>query len=241
MRSSSPLFFETPPPNLATKEIAMKTPLRIASLSLLAALCLAALPGAAGTLYDNGPVNGYANGWDIKNRGSGNSVSDSFALTAAMSTLTDVHFGEWTEVEAFPYEITWAIGATPFDNGLGTGSVKVSSTKLFYAADCCDVYDVSFTLPNIDLPFGTYWLTLSNGVGCGPFGCDGLVKWDENSGVGYTSPVALRKPTSTTLSTLSTPNLSTSRVSPPPEPGSLALLGSGVLGLGGMLRRRLPG
>ena len=92
----------------------MKPQIRIASLSLtILCLVLAAIPATAGTLYDNGPINGNVNSWDIT-RGSGNAVSDSFFLTAAMSGVESVHFGEWTQVEARPYTVDWEIGTAPF-------------------------------------------------------------------------------------------------------------------------------
>src|SRR5664279_1074682 len=177
------------------REVTMKTQVRIASLSLLTILCLglAAAPARAGILYDNGPINGAVNRQDIKH-GSGNAVSDSFFLTAGMSNLESVHFGMWTEVEARPSTVEWEIGSTPFAADKGFGTATLTWNYVGYSGGCCDITEASFTFPSINLGPGQYWLTLSNAVACGPFGCNGVVGWDENRGAGcggcllYTSP-----------------------------------------------------
>ena len=77
------------PNNLNQKENkTMKTQLRIASLSLLALICLtvAAIPASA-NLWDNGPINGTNDAWYID---FGYTVGDSFQLIAASNTVTQL-------------------------------------------------------------------------------------------------------------------------------------------------------
>ena len=225
----------------------MKTQIRIASLSQLTILCLvlAAIPATAGTLYDNGPINGSVNSWDIT-QGSGNAVSDSFFLTAAMSDVESVHFGEWTQVEARPSTVEWEIGTLPFTAiGGGSGTATLTWNYLGNNGGCCDIFEASFTFPSINLGPGQYWLTLSNAVACGPFGCNGAVRWDENNGVGCGGTGSGANCPSTayfdnTLGTIPSEAFTIDGTATP-EPSSLLLFGSGILGLAGVLRRRLMG
>ncbi len=62
-------------------------------LSWLALVCLtlAAVPAAAGDLYDNGPINGQVDAWTID---FGFVVSDTFTLSHN-SDVTSLSFGAW--------------------------------------------------------------------------------------------------------------------------------------------------
>lgn len=98
---------------------------------------------------------------------------------------------------------------------------------------------------------GTYWLNLQNAQGG-----DGYFCWDQNSGVGCggnngmgggcpslaqdsgvgTIPSKSFTILGTESSTTSTSTMTTGTV---PEPSSITLFGSGILGLAGVLRRKL--
>jgi hypothetical protein len=87
---------------------------------------------------------------------------------------------------------------------------------------------------------GMYWLELQNAVDTQ----GNPVFWDQNSGVGCHSPGCpseagenFESIPSEAFSLLGTSSASTS--TSVPEPSSLMLFASGVLGLGGLLRRKL--
>lgn len=95
---------------------------------------------------------------------------------------------------------------------------------------------------------GTYWLNLENGVV--PSGDP--VYWDENSGIGCTSPGCPSEASNNSVGTMpseaftilgtsssTSTSTSTTTTGTVPEPGSIMLFGSGILGLVGMLRRKL--
>jgi len=90
----------------------------------------------------------------------------------------------------------------------------------------------------VNLAAGTYWLNLQNAV----VNTGDPVYWDENSGPSSASEnsvgtipsesfTVLGGSTSTTTTTTTTGTV--------PEPSSIMLLGSGILGLVGVLRRKL--
>ena len=92
---------------------------------------------------------------------------------------------------------------------------------------------------------GTAWLTLQNAnVPSGD-----PVYWDENSGVGCQSngcPSSAQENTNGTIPSEAftlqmgaTTSTSTSSTGTTPEPSSIMLFGSGILGLAGVLRRKL--
>jgi hypothetical protein len=107
-------------------------------------------------IYDNGPINGNLLGYTIADDFA---VSDSFTVSSA-STITGVTFGDWAFAGSPPSTVQWAIGSSEEANDLGSGTGSLSN--VFVTNNGYDVYSSSFSVPNISLAAGTYWLTLSN-------------------------------------------------------------------------------
>ncbi len=216
------------------------------SLSLLAlCLTLAAVPAAAQTVYNNGPINGNVDAWLIYEDFN---VSDTFNVVNNNTTITGASFGLWV----FPGDtVTSAeLSITSDENG---GTSYFDQTVSFTQGMCqgnergfnvCQE-NTSFSGPTLNA--GTYWLNLENAIV--PNGDP--VYWDENSGVGCNSPGCPSSASDNGLGTIpsesftvlgsdsSTTSTSTTTTGTTPEPSSIMLFGSGVLGLAGVLRRKL--
>jgi hypothetical protein len=213
--------------------------LRIASLFLIA-LCLtvAAVPAMAGNLYDNGPVNGEVDAWTIN---FGFSVTDSFHLSANELPVSGIDFWAWLLPGDTITNVEVQVGLTRFGNELSDQIVSLTQSNCFSNITGFNVCMESGNLSAVNLSAGNYWVTLSNASV--PSGDP--VYWDENSGVGCQSPgcpsLAQENQSGTIPSesfTLLGSSGSTS-TGTTPEPGSIVLFGSGILGLAGVLRRKL--
>jgi PEP-CTERM motif len=209
--------------------------MRIASLTLLA-LCLAVVPAVAQTdIYDNGAINGTTDAWTIN---FGFTVSDSFTLGSA-STVSGLSFGAWLTpgdiLESAEVSITSSeFGGTSFFDGVVNFSQGGCSSNQFGFNVCTETG--SFSGPALNA--GTYWLNLNNAV----VNTGDPIYWDENSGPSSASQNSLGTIPSESFTLLggsggpgSTGPSSTST----PEPSSIMLFGSGILGLAGVLRRKL--
>ncbi len=226
--------------------------MRIASLALLTILCLAlSTPAFAQSfVYNNGPINGTADAYFIGNA-SGYQVSNSFTVSAN-STMTGFTFGEWLLAGTVPTGLEWAVGTTPFGGTLTSAGDFYSSLLCTngtpYNGGICgagfgyDVYESHAGTPGIPLTLGqTYYLTLAFASDSAGTGFDA---WDINTGssTAYTTcPIGgnctatpqYQQVPSESFTILGTPAGTT------PEPGSILLFGSGILGLAGVLRRKL--
>jgi PEP-CTERM motif-containing protein len=205
---------------------------RIVSLSLLV-LCLAVVPAIAQTdLYDNGPINGTVDSWTIN---FGFAVSDSFTLSGN-SQVNGLSFGAWM----FPGDtlVSAEVAITSSEFG---GTSYFDQSVNFTASGCVtnqmgyNVCTETGSFAPVNLNAGTYWLTLENAC-C----TDDPLYWDENSGPSSASEnqVGTIPSESFTLVGNGTTS-STSSGSSTPEPGSIMLFGSGILGVAGILRRKL--
>lgn len=203
--------------------------LHIISLSLLA-LCLAVVPAVAQTdLYDNGPTNGTTDGWDISD---GFVVSDSFAV-GSPSTLTGLTFSVWL----FPGDVIQGVSVEITSSEFG-GTVYANESINLTASGCVN-NQFGFNVctesgsfgTGVSLGGGTYWLTLANAVIP-----DDPVYWDENSGPSSASENEVGTIPSESFTLLGTNTTTTGGTTP--EPSSILLFGSGILGLAG-LRRKL--
>jgi hypothetical protein len=217
--------------------------LRIASLSLLAlCLTLAAVPAMSQTLYSNGPTNGNTDAWTI---GFGFIVSDTFTLSGT-STVNGVNFAAWllSGDTMGPDQVS----ITTAENGgttLFNGTLTPTQSGCVLNSLEFDVCNESVTGINTVLNAGTYWLNMQNSAAT-----DGdPVYWDENSGPSSASQntvgtipsesfTVLGGSSTSTTSTTST-TTTTSSTGTVPEPSSIMLFGSGILGLAGVLRRKL--
>jgi len=213
--------------------------LRFASLSPLAlGLMLAAVPAAAQVVYSNGPISGNGDAWTIN---FGFVVSDTFNVAASDTTITGLDFG----AHLFPGDVLTSaeLSITSGENG---GTSYFDQTVNFTQSNChvneygFNVCLESSTFAGPTLNSGTYWLNLQNASD--PSGDP--VYWDENSGPSSASESSVGTIPSEAFTLLgseqsSTSTSSTTTTGTVPEPGSIMLFGSGILGLAGMLRRRL--
>jgi len=160
--------------------ISLNRPLcRVAGCIVLLTLVLA-LPAAADPLlYNNGPINGTINAWNIS---SPYAVADSFNLSGS-AELMNVQFGAWNSSGDHTTKVNWEIvSGTPFTPSatvLYSGTSAVASTFEFTNAYGEAVDSDTFMLSTgVFLGSGTYYLLLSNAVSAE--GND--VYWDENDG-----------------------------------------------------------
>ena len=221
----------------------MKTQARIASLSLLTLLCLmlAGTPAKAGTLYSNGSFNGDQNAWTIN---FGFSVSDSFVVPSN-SEIQDLHFVYWDASSTDKVStVDMAIGASSFGGTfltlLGATNYDLGTNAYGY-----ELFQANFTFtPTFQVPWsGPGFVTLQNActtmTGCSQSGGTPIY-WDENSGGSTAYENSVGSIPSETF-TLTGSSGSSSGGGTTPEPSSLMLFGSGIVGVAGVLRRRLMG
>jgi len=201
--------------------------LRIASLTILC-LALVAIPAVAD--ISNGNINGTTDAWTIN---FGYVVSDSYVSDG--SSVTGFMIGVWLFPGDTVTSLDWSIssaefGGTIFGSGTASGA-NISDSYISANQYGYNVDKITVTGLNVAEVNGvTYWLNLANAsVASGD-----PVYWDENSGPASASESAL----GTIPSEAYTINTGSSSGTTP-EPSSIMLFGSGILGLAGLLRRKL--
>jgi len=211
--------------------------LRIASLSLLTIACLmlAVAPAMADTLYSNGPYNGTTDAWTIN---FGFSVSDSFTLPGN-STIEGLHFVYWdASTTDILTTVDMAIGSTSFGDDIFSGTLTgVTNTFLGTNQYGYNLYQADFKEVVQTIHIKSGYVTLSNAVT--PSGDP--VYWDENSGIGCMSPGCPSLAFENSVGSIPSEAFTLTGTSggTTPEPSSIMLFGSGILGLAGVLRRKL--
>jgi hypothetical protein len=216
--------------------------LRLAPLCLFA-LCLTLLvvPATAQTVYSNGPINGNTDAWTIN---FGFIVSDTFNVTNNDTTITGGSFGMWL----VPGD-TLTSAELSITSGENGGTSYFDQTVNFVQSNCMvngfgdNVCTENTTFNGPTLNAGTYWLNLQNAT---TFSGD-PVYWDENSGPSKASENTVGSIPSEAFTVFgcvggqceTTTTSTTSTTTSVPEPSSIMLFGSGILGLAGLLRRKL--
>lgn len=214
--------------------------LHIASLSLLTVCCLmlAVAPAVAG-VYTSGPPNGTIAAPPIN---FGGSVSDSYVLTPP-TPANALDFVYWDASNTVLLQtVDVALGSSPF-GGTPETITSILSTCLFSCLPNLFGFYIMDAHLNLEVNSPAGWITLSNAC-TGP--CTGTlpIGWDEcTPGPGCAgeafslprgSPYEVAQTSIPAESfTLSVPGGTT------PEPSSIILFGSGILGLAGVLRRKL--
>jgi len=184
---------------------------------------------AQNDLYDNGPINGTVLGWTIN---FGFAVSDQFTL-GGNSTVNGITFGAWL----FPGDSLTSAEVSITSSEFG-GTSFFDQTVNFTAGTCnsngsFNVCAETGSFSGVALNAGSYWLNLSNAVSA----AGNPVYWDMNSGPSLASESSVG-----TIPSESFTILGSGTTTPPPttpEPSSILLLGSGLLGVAGLLRRKL--
>ena len=208
--------------------------------ALLIGFLLCSFPAVAGEVYDNGPINGSTDAWTIN---VGFFVTDTFTVSTPNATLAGLAFGAWVfpgdVLESVQVSVTSeAFGGTTYFDGVVNFTQSGCSTNQYAFSVCTETG--FFNGPN--LAAGTYWLELQNAV----VNNGDPIFWDENSGVGCTSPgcpsiAEDNNCISNGIGCIPSESFTLfgGETSTVPEPSSLLLFGSGFFGVIAIMRRRL--
>jgi len=217
----------------STYEVPLEISMIARTILLLLAL-IAALPLAAqNDLYNNGPIVGDINAWDITTF----IVSDTFTLTSSTNSVNGLSFGAWLN----PGDILQSAEVSITSNPEGgttyfAQTVAITQTGCFMNHSGYELCQETGTFNSVELGAGTYWINLTNArVGNGD-----EVYWDENDGQGCTSPGCPSQAFQSINGTIPSESFTifgTVGGGSTPEPGSLLLFGSGVAGVVAWLRR----
>ncbi|MGA3318732.1 MAG: PEP-CTERM sorting domain-containing protein [Candidatus Korobacteraceae bacterium] len=210
--------------------------IRILTLSLTI-LCLA-LSANSTTLFTSGPINGNLNGFFVDGPNPGpfeQWLSNGFVDTTS-GMANQVSIGLWT-LGGAPTTVSYEIGSTSFGGpGLAVGT-GLSNVFLFTNSFGYSIYQTTFNITPTALTAGTtYYLSIGNVNDVGGSQFDA---WDD-----IESPSAscyFQNPSgSGGCPTTESEAFTISGGQPTtPEPSSILLFGSGILGLAGVLRRKL--
>src|ERR1019366_7743591 len=198
------------------------------------------------TYYNDGGIDGTILELSVSGPNFGfQDISNGF-VSAASGTPNTLEWGEWSV--GAPTSFSYELGSAAFGTDLGSGTVTQNagnSTFLFTNGYGYGVYDVKVGITSAAMTAGnTYWLSISNATDASN---DGTQAWDiPNGGSGGPATCNYRQSgtnfgncglggESFTL----TGNTTTTTTSTTPEPTSIMLFGSGILGLAGVLRRKL--
>lgn len=205
--------------------------LRITSQALFLA-CFLAAPVFATTIYSNGPINGTTDAWTIN---FGFVVSDSFTIGGNGAHVNGVSFGAWL----FPGDVLQSAEISITDSEFG-GTTFFDGIVNFSQNGCVgnqygfNVCTETGGFNTLNLADGTYWLNLQNAV----VNTGDPVYWDENSGPSSASENSVGTIPSEAFTIIGNDETTTTGGTVP-EPTTIMLFGSGILGVAGLLRRKL--
>ena len=227
--------------------------MRTTSFFLLTILCLAVTASAQLAIYSEGPIDGTTNSFFVTGPafpnflGSVQDISNGF-VAANSGAPGSLEWGEWSV--GAPTSFSYELGSAAFGTDLGSGTVAQNagnSTLLFTNSFGYGVYDVKVPISSSLMTAGsTYWLSISNATDAS---ADGTQGWDIPNGGSGGPAICNFRQSGTNFGncglggesfTISAACGAGPDCGPPvPEPSSILLFGSGILGLAGILRRKL--
>ena len=185
------------------------------------------------------------------NINNGYIVTDQFELSQH-SVLDSAMVALWVAGTGTVTSVDWAITTDPFGaplaSGTATNTAVVAVTDPVYAGSG-NIYQETFSLGNLSLGTGTYWLQLGNAENSWfdeRLGSQGWIAWDDSSAWPHwtTYPdatayqfIGINMPSvPNTFQILGSADTSPSAV---PEPSSVLLWATMLAGLGVVIRRKL--
>jgi len=203
----------------------------------LAALCLAlSAPAFGQVIFTTGPTDGFTNAFFIDGPNPGpfsQNISDGFIATNS-GDAASLDFGMWVPTGTTPTTVTWWLGTSAFGSDIATGvSNNLISTFHNDSGFGYDVYDVHIDGLSGSLTAGnTYWLSLGNANDSQGTQFDA---WDVNNGPATCNFAVGGQ----NFGDCGAGGESFSLNGAVPEPGTLVMLGGGILAAAGTLRRKL--
>jgi hypothetical protein len=186
-------------------------------------LCLlTVVPASAGVLYNNGPLSGTIAAYNIV----AYEVTDSFVISSP-ATMTSFDFGSWNVRGDVISAVFWAVGTTPFATDVASGTSPVSSVYEGVSGTY-NLYTNTVSGLSVPLIAGSYYLSLTSASVPNQH----PAWWDENDGPStayFTGTGGL----------IGSNAFDINGGASVPEPGSMGLLGGGILLMLGALRRKI--